>query len=362
MKLDIKTASVIVTGVGGIVGQGIIKSLKYNNTLKHRRVNYKIIGLDASPMSVGLYCVDKGLLLPRSTDADYIQSLISISRKHSIDAIYVSTDPELDVVHKNKRLIEMETNSKVLINQPEVVRIARDKWNTYQFLKQSGFPTPKTVLPKDVNDLIEEYGFPLVVKPREGFGSKLFHVVHDLTQLEVAIAEIQKAGWKPIIQEFIEGDESGSEYSTGIVLSNKGKNIISSITIKKLSKFGQTYKAFIEDNSDVRMLSERVSSTIGSIGAINIQTKSHNDGHKILEINARFSASCPMRTIAGVNEPDLVYRDNVLNDEIRVTEYKKIVCMRFFDEMYIDYLTLNKISKHKYIEGVQPNFPNNLGL
>ena len=361
MILKNNAASVIVTGVGGIVGQGIIKSLKHNNSLKERRVNYKIIGLDASPMSVGLYCVDKGILVPNSTDGKYIQSLINVSKEHNIDAIYVSTDPELDVINKNIQSIEIETNSKVLINRADVVRIGRDKWHTYQFLKKAGFPTPKTVLPSHVNDLVAEFGFPLVVKPREGFGSKLFHVVHDLDQLEVAITQIRMSGWKPIVQEYIAGDKSGSEYSTGIVLSSKRNNIISSITMKKLSRFGQTYKAFIEDNYDVRTLSERVSLAIGSTGAINIQTKVQGDEHKIIEINPRFSASCPIRTIAGVNEPDLVYRDNVLNEEIRVTDYNRIVCMRYFDEMYIDYSTFNKISKHKYIKVIRPNFPNSLG-
>jgi carbamoyl-phosphate synthase large subunit len=362
MKLKNNTASVIITGVGGIVGQGIIKSLKYNNSLKKRRVKYKIIGLDASPMSVGLYCVDKGILVPSSANAEYIESLINITKEHNIDAIYVSTDPELDVIYKNLQNIEIETNSKVLINPPNVVRIGRDKWNTYQFLKKSGFPTPKTVLPANVNDLVDEFGFPLVVKPREGFGSKLFHVVHDLNQLNGAITQIGLSGWKPIIQEYITGDESESEYSTGIVVSRKRNNIISSITMRKLSRFGQTYKAFVEDNYELRTLCERVSLAIGSTSAINVQTKVQGNEQKIIEINPRFSASCPIRTIAGVNEPDLVYRDNVLNEQIRVTDYNGIICMRYFDEMYIDYQTINKISKHKYIKEIRPNFPNSLRL
>jgi carbamoyl-phosphate synthase large subunit len=36
-----------------------------------------------------------------------------------------------------------------------------------------------------------------------------------------------------------------------------------------------------------------------------------------------------MRAAAGVNEPDLLFRNIVLGEAIKLFDYKKIVCMRY---------------------------------
>ena len=52
--------NVLVTSVGGIVAQGIIKSLKYHNKYtKNKKYYYKILGTDIIFDSAGLYRVDK---------------------------------------------------------------------------------------------------------------------------------------------------------------------------------------------------------------------------------------------------------------------------------------------------------------
>src|SRR3712207_7528109 len=52
-----------------------------------------------------------------------------------------------------------------------------------------------------------------------------------------------------------------------------------------------------------------------SRGAINIQAKLHGDKPVIFEVNPRFSASCPIRAVAGINEPDIVFRNTILKEE-----------------------------------------------
>jgi carbamoyl-phosphate synthase large subunit len=117
---------------------------------------------------------------------------------------------------------------------------------------------------------------------------------------------------------------------------------MSSISIKKIIKHGQTYKAFIDDFALIRGSAEKFASKLGAKGAINIQAKLQGDKPIVFEVNPRFSASCPIRAIAGVNEPDIVFRNTILNEEINIKTYRKVFCMRYWNEVYIPMSTYEK--------------------
>ena len=67
---------------------------------------------------------------------------------------------------------------------------------------------------------------------------------------------------------------------------------------------------------------------------------------KIFEINPRFSATCPLRSYAGVNEPDIVFRNAVFDEKIeQVSNCRRLVCMRYWNEVYVDLATYEKLRK-----------------
>src|SRR4029077_12159232 len=101
-----------------------------------------------------------------------------------------------------KEKIEKETGATVLINPIDVISIATDKWKTFEFLKKNNLPCAESSLPENQEEFIEEFGFPLVVKPREGHGSLHFYIVNDRDEIRQAISAIHKVGWRPILQEY----------------------------------------------------------------------------------------------------------------------------------------------------------------
>jgi carbamoyl-phosphate synthase large subunit len=117
---------------------------------------------------------------------------------------------------------------------------------------------------------------------------------------------------------------------------------MSSISIKKIIKHGQTYKAFVDDFDIVRQSAEKFASKLGAKGAINIQAKLQGDKPVIFEVNPRFSATCPIRAVAGINEPDIVFRNTILEEEINIKTYRKLFCMRYWNEVYIPMSTYEK--------------------
>ena len=344
-------ANVLVTAVGGIVAQGIIKSLKLANASNNSPVKYRIIATDTSAQAAGLYRCDSGILVPPASSPNYINSIINISRERNIHAIYVGSDEELTSLANAKQQIDNKARAKVLTNPIHVIITARDKWKTFQFLKENNLPSAASSLPEDNEEFIREFGFPIVVKPREGYGSKHFYVVNNKAEMEYAICNIQKVGWNPILQEYIKDNNNNNidgnsiEFTSGVTIDRFGKYIMSSISIKKIIKNGQTYKAFIDSYETVRRSAEEIALKLGARGAVNIQSMlTEKNQLKVFEINPRFSATCPMRSAAGVNEPDIVFRNTFLNDDIEVKEYKKLVCMRYWNEVYIQYATYEKAS------------------
>lgn len=345
-------ATVLVTGSGGIVGEGIIKSLRFKNDFDKKlihnqnqnKINYKIISTDITPLSAGLWRSDKGYLVPRANEIDYIEKIINIIKKNDVSGVYVGSDIELFPLSNAKLQIEKETDAKVFVDNFNTILICRDKWKTFEFLRDNCLQYTSSSLPEGKEDFIERFGFPLVVKPREGYGSQYFYLVNNKKEMNFAISQIKSHGWKPIIQEYINGND---EFTSGTITDIRGKNIISSISIKKIIKNGQTYKAIVDKYEKVTNISRNVSLALGAKGAINIQSKMVNDEIKIFEINPRFSATCPIRSVAGINEPDIIFRSHVLGEKIPRLQIRNMVCMRYWNEIYNTIESINELDKNK---------------
>ena len=334
--------TVLVTSTGSIIAQGIIKSLNLANEEKDNPVKYQIIGADMSPDAPGLYRADEGILIPPASSADYIDYLINLCRKREVKAIFVGSDDELLTVARAQTQIERESAVKALVGPIDLISKARDKWETFEFCKINDLPHAASALPSDREEFAREFGFPLVVKPREGYGSVHFNIAKNKEEIDFSIQAIENAGWHAVIQEFL----AGEEFTTGITVDTTGKKIMSSISIKKIIKYGQTYKAFVDDFALIRESAEKFASKLGARGAINIQAKLQGDKPVIFEVNPRFSASCSIRAVAGINEPDIVFRNTILKEEINIKTYRKMFCMRYWNEVFIPMSTYeNTVAK-----------------
>jgi carbamoyl-phosphate synthase large subunit len=342
-------ANVVVTAAGSVVAQGIMKCLRLASSMQDAPVEYRIVATDVSPLAAGLYRSDKGCLVPEATAPDYVGSLIRLARGESATAIFVGSDEELGPVTESRARIEDETGAKVIVNPPEVLAAGRDKWETFVTLKRLGLPHANSALPDGMDSFVRDNAFPLVVKPREGHGSVGFHVVKDREGAREAISTIQQMGWRPLLQEFLgDGDQ---EYTTGVVTAASGGDVVSSISMRRTLKGGQTYKAFIDDYRDVRRSAEEIAMKLGCRGPLNVQARMVGGQLKVFELNPRLSASCPMRAVAGVNEPDILYRNSVLGEEIRVSSYEKLACFRYWNEVYVPFTAVQGVANEGETHG-----------
>jgi carbamoyl-phosphate synthase large subunit len=340
-------ATVLVTAVGGIIGQGIMKCLRLANA-KRGEVFYTILAADADPRAAGLYRADEGFLVPSASASGYVDALTKVAKDNNVSAIYVGADEELGIVGSSSDRIKKGSGGVVISNKPETIAIGSDKWKTFQFMKKYGLPRAESSLPEGRARFVKEFGYPVVVKPREGHGSEQFYVARGEKDLEYAIAAIRRRGWRPMLQEYLSEDDG--EFTTGVTVG-KGRKVMSSIAMRRTLKGGQTYKAFIDDFPEVREAAEEVALRLGGAGAINVQARMAKGEPKAFEINPRFSASCPIRAAAGINEPDILYRNLVLGENIRTEGYDRLVCLRYWNEVYVPYSEYERAKKRGRVKG-----------
>ncbi|MGD0638428.1 MAG: ATP-grasp domain-containing protein [Nitrososphaerales archaeon] len=331
--------TVLVTAAGTVVAQGIIKSLRYANSARGRRVVYRIVTADMSAQAAGLYRGDLGVVVPSASSKDYLDSISEVCKKEEISAVFVGSDEELSILAGSARRIEKETGATVMTNSKDVIATGRDKWKTFEFLKKNGLPCAESALPGRRRGFIREFGLPVVVKPREGHGSLQLFVANSSEEVDRAVESIEGSGGRPVLQQYLK--EEDEEFTSGVMSDRRGR-VISSISMRRRLKGGQTYKAFVGDFPEVRKSAEKVAVAMGSRGPLNIQARVSEDEPKIFEINPRFSASCPIRAVAGINEPDILFRSWILGEEIRVKGYRSIASFRYWNEVYVKQSTFDK--------------------
>ena len=331
-------ARVLVTAGGGGVGQSVIKAIKLANERYKRK--YTIYTTDINPLSAGLYRVDKGFLVPAAKDPEYIDKLVEIALREKIDIVIPASDPELPVLSTNKSIF-YENGVEILVGNPESIKIGYDKWATYLFLKENGFDYPKTALPSEIDEILAETGFPLLIKPRYGSGSVGVNIAENLDELKFYIRKTPD----PIIQEYLQGDE----YTTGVLIDKDGE-VVGSISLKRELKKGATFRAVVGDFPEIRRIAEKIALSTGLIGPVNIQMKLTERGPVVFEINPRFSGTTVVRAYAGFNEPDIIIRNVLFDEKVTDVNYETgIVMMRYLNELFIGESDLKKLNEEGYI-------------
>jgi carbamoyl-phosphate synthase large subunit len=278
--------NVFVTGCGGGVGQGIVKSLKLINDLP-----INIITADMSNLAAGLYFGNKSIIVPAANDKNYISAIIKILCDEKIDYYFPGTDVELVLCAKEKSFIESASNAVVVVSPPLVVEIANDKFKTYQFLKENGFYHPKTYF-----DVIpfEDLKYPVILKPRVGCRSIGVFQVYNESDLKKHLSNSSDQ----IVQELIGSDDT--EYTCTIVVVDG--HIFGPLILNRVLRSGDTFRAKPVKSEQIESYVKEVAIKLGVQGPCNFQLRIDKDGNpKIFEINSRFSGTTPFCAQLGFN-------------------------------------------------------------
>jgi len=135
---------------------------------------------------------------------DFVEMARVLSEKEEMDGALLSSglDDSFDVLEELDGLVG------IIGNSPETIRRVRDKDSFFGELNRLGIPHPHTTLIEDLGEAkmaAKDTGYPLILKPEEGFGGFGVRKAGDRSQLKRIFHEIKPAEGRILIQEFIEG-------------------------------------------------------------------------------------------------------------------------------------------------------------
>jgi len=321
--------NILVLGVGGNVSQGILRALAVSN------LEYRLIGACISAESLGLYLCDAAYISPYATDAEFIPWLLDLCHQERIDIILTGVEEIIDELVINAETIHKETGAVFVSSSESQINIGRDKLRTCEWLRQNDCAFPMFAASEDsdnVQRLVDECGFPLIAKPRNGKGSHGVRIINEYSEFDdFFYSNVSHY----VIEQYI-GDND-SEYTVACYCDKNG-SLIDLITMKRTLGFGATMKAEVVQNDLIRKESVKICEAFKPVGPLNIQMRLDRNGVPVcFEINVRFSGTVSMRARFGFNDVEALIREHIYNENVNNSfVIKSGIAYRYWNEIFTD--------------------------
>ena len=311
--------------------------------------NGEIHVANSSDVTPAFLVADKAIVTPLIYDSEYIPFLLEYCQDNRIDAIISLFDIDLPVLAKHRDDFQ-SIGTNVIVADYDKVVICNDKWETFCFLKEKKICVPETFLSVEDAIYAEKQGsvhYPFIIKPRWGMGSIAIFEAENEQELRVFYAKVKSyiqntylkyesamdLGNCVIIQEKLEGQEFGLD-----VINDLDSNFVTTIVKQKYAmRSGETDCAVTVNNSELKMLGEKLSNVMKHRANMDVDIFYHNEKYYVLEMNARFGGGYPFSHMAGVNLPLAIVKwikgekvdRKILTEKIGVMAQKDIemVCL-----------------------------------
>jgi len=320
-----ETKTVLVTGIGGNVGQGILRNIISLN------LNIKLIGVDIASFTPGNHLCDTTYLVPYSYDENYIPTICEIIDKEKVDLILPSTDYEIYYLSKNNDML----NAKVVASEATTAKTYLDKYATYLYLSKNSIPFSKSWLTGEFDFSVKN----IIAKPREGRGSRGILInpenPNDLPE-----------GY--MIQQLA----VGNEITTAVYVS-KDKKLHGLFTMERKLTNGTTTESRVIFQYDeaLRSIAKKIIDLGGLIGSFNIQSiVTDQDEIVPFEINCRISGTNSIRHNLGFQDVKYAIQEYLLNEKADTPNPIEGIATRILmDVVYRDVSDYEKLNNANHI-------------
>lgn len=291
----------------------------------------KVIATDCSNLAPAVYEADAFYLVPRITAPGYLDQILEICKKESIDGVFSLIDPELSLLAKEREKF-LAVGTTPIISPYDLVETCFDKYRMYKLLQEMNIPTGRCYVDLESFFRDKETGlisYPVFVKPVKGSASINLNKVTSDEEILVLFHLYDNL----MIQEFMDGQEYGADVYIDII---SGK--CTSIFVKKKIKMraGETDKSVSFKDPELFTMIQNFVEKCGFCGMIDIDIFKINGVYYISEVNPRFGGGYPHAYESGVNMPAQVIA-NLAGEENSVTigQYEEGICMMKYNEVAI---------------------------
>lgn len=281
--------TVLVTGIGGNVGQGILRNIRSMN------LPIRLIGTDIESFTAGNHLCDFTYVVPYSYDETYIPVLQQIIDKEQVHVVIPSTDYEVYYLSENKNHL----NAIIVASDSKTAKIYLDKFETYKYLFSNQIAFAKSWLPADYDFSQKE----IIAKPREGRGSRgILLNPENPSQLPEGY----------MIQPLYRG----LEITTAVYVDKQGK-LHGLFTMERSLTNGTTTETKVVVDYDVTLLkiAQKMIDLGGLVGSFNIQSIVTEKKDIIpFEINCRISGTNSIRHNLGFQDVKYAIQEYLLDE------------------------------------------------
>lgn len=279
--------------------------------------------------SFSKYC-RRGLVYPNpAAEPDaFIKWLKKTIQENSCEALFPMDDHVMELVIRHKE--ELGNTCRMLLPEEESYNIATDKGRSVMLALDSSLDCPVTLILKDEQEIVELEGliadreFPLVIKPRISSGSRGIAVVHDREDFVQRYLEIHQSYPFPLIQEYI---SPGVRFDVCLLFDNRSE-LKASFVQKELRHFPLDRGPSTVQESvwrpDLVELATGMLKKLNwkGIAEVEFMVDKKDSKLKFMEINTRFWNSLECSILSGVDFPWLLYKLMIGEDVPVVDKYQ----------------------------------------
>ncbi len=289
----------------------------------------KVVATDCSNLAPAVYDADAFYLVPRITEAGYLDVILDICKKEQIAGTFSLIDPELSLLARERDKF-LAAGTTPIISDYDLVETCFDKYKMFRMLQEMKIPTGKCYVEKEsFYQAVEagEISYPVFVKPVKGSASININKVQSRAEIEVLFTLYDDL----MIQEYMNGQEYGADVYIDMLTGE-----CTDIFVKKKIKMraGETDKSVSVKDEALFALIKNFVERCGFRGMIDIDIFEIDGVYYISEVNPRFGGGYPHAYACGVNMPKRVLH-NLAGHENKaaIGEYRENICMMKYNEI-----------------------------
>jgi hypothetical protein len=312
--------TILVTGAGSLVAKCLL------DALEGRRDRLRLIGFNSMADAPGLHRFDRVVIGPATADPQFTAAFRRLVEEERPALIIPGRDA--DVV-RLAELAAVDPSLRPILpgGPPDLARMMNDKALTARFSFSHHLPFVATVCTDDPNAeaaaaaLVRSQGFPLIAKPRAGFGSHGVRILHQPGQLARALTwagmviqpyldppplpTLDPADGTPLFFQVPEDRLYGVQS-----LIEPDGSLGPSLAFRSRMVLGRCEQLLRVEDPLLLALGRRFATWVaeaGWRGPFNVQAKRDAAGHwRAIELNGRFSGGTSARRFLGLDEVALV--------------------------------------------------------
>lgn len=317
-----KQSTILVTGVGAVIGYGIIKSLR------KAELPVRIIGMDIHGDAYGRDLADGFVQAVPAASEDYLPFVQRLVAEHKIDLIIPGIEADLYPLGRHRASIP----TRIVLNTDQCLELSRSKLETARFFADQPFAIP-TLHACGYTECVARLGLPFIFKLVSSHASKGLTLIENAVQFDYAVA---RAGVGACVYQRRIGSDD-EEYTVGAFGDGTGRYVDSIILRRRLGQDGSTARAwFVADDPAIRATVDKVFALLKPVGPTNVQLRKHDGVAYLLEINPRISSACSIRTRMGYNEPEMCVRHFLWNEALEPKAKRPGSVVRFLDDHFTE--------------------------